>query len=311
LQWWNGSQWLDYTPGTVVKIPGSNLTADGPLLVRMAVTKDQIYEGPEVLTLSASNTGGSSNVMGSGTIRDDGQGNLFVEGNQSGTPDLPGTPGAPASLDDDRVVPLAPKILGAGRSETQANAWTPPWTDFLTYPGLHVLDSVQASSAWFWNQESQGMSGHVMAGGTGGFVEGLSVLRRTDELIDSFNRETDPDLHVQHAVADTRMQANELRLRAYLMQTGMLREPIGQYEVKKETTATVSRSEPVVAHASVDSWRTPVPESAAEADPYAQRGRLGFSQQLQANARTALWDRTPVRESPAKSSFFSHKQKTA
>lgn len=108
LQVFNGDQWVDYTPGTVVKVPGTDTSASGQLLVRVVVNNDDLFENRETLSLTATNTGGSS-AAGLGTIVDDGTGTLFGSANTSGTPDVLGTstdPSLPTALDDDRIITI-------------------------------------------------------------------------------------------------------------------------------------------------------------------------------------------------------------
>ena len=90
LQYFDGSNWVNYTSGTVAT------PASGTLLVRVAVVNDSVYEGPEAFLLRVSNTAGTS-TYGTGTIHDDGTGVVF---NNQGQVD----PNAPR--DDDR--PAAP-----------------------------------------------------------------------------------------------------------------------------------------------------------------------------------------------------------
>jgi uncharacterized delta-60 repeat protein len=90
LQYFNGSAWVDYTAGTSVAIPADGTT----LLVRTTVTADSVYEGPETVTLKATNTGGTP-ATGTGTIRDDGQGDVYPD-NANGATD------PNAAIDDDR-----------------------------------------------------------------------------------------------------------------------------------------------------------------------------------------------------------------
>ena len=69
LQFWNGSQWLDYLPGMHVKVPGTHTAVDGELLVRLAVTNDSASENLETLTLLAANVNGTA-ALGLGGILD-------------------------------------------------------------------------------------------------------------------------------------------------------------------------------------------------------------------------------------------------
>ncbi|GAB6390181.1 VCBS domain-containing protein [Stutzerimonas marianensis] len=89
LEYYDGNAWLGYTPGSQVVIPSGD-----KLLVRVAINQDNIHEGNESFTLTATTASGSS--VGFGTINDEGEGDLYGPGNTSGTPDSGG------SLDDDR-----------------------------------------------------------------------------------------------------------------------------------------------------------------------------------------------------------------
>jgi hypothetical protein len=87
LQFFDGTSWRDYTPGSLVIIPSGSNT----LLVRVAVVNDTLLEGSETFRLVASNTGGRS-ASGTGTLVDDGSSpSIFAADNTSGQP-TPGTP---------------------------------------------------------------------------------------------------------------------------------------------------------------------------------------------------------------------------
>ena len=103
LQFFNGTTWVDYLPGSFVQIPA---TSHGELLVRVAVVNDTPLETVggvgETFTLVATNTGGID-ATGTGTIMDDGTGDLFGAANSTGYPDAVGSAAdLPAVLDDDR-----------------------------------------------------------------------------------------------------------------------------------------------------------------------------------------------------------------
>ncbi|WP_217474757.1 VCBS domain-containing protein [Stutzerimonas stutzeri] len=89
LEYYNGSAWVGYTPGSQVVIPSGD-----KLLVRVAIKQDNVHEGNESFTLTATTASGSS--VGFGTINDEGEGDRYTGSNTSGTPDSGG------SLDDDR-----------------------------------------------------------------------------------------------------------------------------------------------------------------------------------------------------------------
>ncbi len=94
LEYWNGTAWTAYTSGTV------SLNANGKLLVRTPITNDTIADNNETFKLSATNTGGTAGT-GTATIKDDGTGTLFTNGNPTGdTP--PSNPNGP--FNDDRPI---------------------------------------------------------------------------------------------------------------------------------------------------------------------------------------------------------------
>lgn len=90
LEYFDGSAWQIYIVNSSVLIP----TGD-KLLVRIAVNQDDVHEGNESFTLSAFVSQNISST-GIGTINDEGEGDVYLPGNTSGTPDSGGT------LDDDR-----------------------------------------------------------------------------------------------------------------------------------------------------------------------------------------------------------------
>jgi hypothetical protein len=99
LQYFNGSGWVDYTPGASVNLSAGTV---GSLLVRTAIFNDSpaVVEGSESFTLTAT-FAGNVKADGTGTIVDDGVGDIFLGANNSNTPDATGAQGYPA-LDDDR-----------------------------------------------------------------------------------------------------------------------------------------------------------------------------------------------------------------
>jgi hypothetical protein len=93
---------VPYTANSFVQIPATGTT----LLVRTAITNDIPYEGSEIFTLTAFNTGGIGD-QGIGTIKDDGTGSMW---------DANGNPVMPASgpvvttgvlPDDDRPLEVS------------------------------------------------------------------------------------------------------------------------------------------------------------------------------------------------------------
>jgi VCBS repeat-containing protein len=97
LQYLSASTWTNYAPGLAVALDNA-----GNLLVRTGVENDAVSEGVESLQLIARNGAGTANASpGLSTIRDDGQGGYFEDGNTTTTSAVPGG----VVLDDDR--PLA------------------------------------------------------------------------------------------------------------------------------------------------------------------------------------------------------------
>jgi hypothetical protein len=98
IEYWNGSEWVAYTPGGLVSIP-----AEGPLYVRVNIVaeQDEPFEGPETFVLVATNASGTP-AEGTGTIVDDGTGDYWI-----GDATEPATAAELAAagivLDDDRV----------------------------------------------------------------------------------------------------------------------------------------------------------------------------------------------------------------
>jgi hypothetical protein len=95
LQVYNGSQWVDYAPGSFAMIPGGSQV----LLVRTRLVQDGLHEGPRTFTLTATNTDAQS-ATGVALLLDDGKGDLFPDAG-------PGSDGLPTldlatARDDDR-----------------------------------------------------------------------------------------------------------------------------------------------------------------------------------------------------------------
>jgi hypothetical protein len=93
LQYFNGTAWVDYVPGSQVAIPASGTT----LLVRTAIVNDSIYEAEETFSLLATSANGTVS-SGIATIIDDGT-EVVYDPNGDPTTETP---------DDDRPKPLPP-----------------------------------------------------------------------------------------------------------------------------------------------------------------------------------------------------------
>jgi hypothetical protein len=118
LQYFDGTAWRDYTPGSVVAIPPGGKT----LLVRVAIVNDTPLEGPESFRLVATNTSGAA-ARGTATVFDDGtNGNVFTASNNTGVPtkdiadnDTPPPPPPPPVIQAEpprvQAAPLPPAPL--------------------------------------------------------------------------------------------------------------------------------------------------------------------------------------------------------
>jgi len=184
LQVYNGTAWVDYTPGSFVAIPVSGTT----LLVRTAITNDSpaVFEGPETFTLTATNTGTTS-ATGTGTILDNGTGDVFPN-NTTGAAD----PSA-AKDNDIPTVAVSSVVVNEGSpyavvevSLSKASVFPIAFTPALTNDSGTVGTDTTASAALeYFNGTAwvSAASGITLAPGT------MSVLLRT-----AVNQDTDPEL---------------------------------------------------------------------------------------------------------------------
>ena len=93
LEYYNGTNWVAYTPGDKVAITN----ADGTLLVRNPIINDSVFEGAETYQLKVTpyKTDGvtpGSSTTGTATILDDGTGDIYGPTDGSKTPSDPGHP---------------------------------------------------------------------------------------------------------------------------------------------------------------------------------------------------------------------------
>jgi hypothetical protein len=140
LEYWNGGAWTAYTPGTFVKVPGNTPTADGQLLVRVAIKQDTDFEVSEHFGLTVINAGGKFDT-GTGTILDNGSlpGAIFTGAVASnGTPVLDTT----TPKDDDR--PFNPAYI----NDLRINEGS-PWAVFTIngVPTAQISLSLPAGTA--------------------------------------------------------------------------------------------------------------------------------------------------------------------
>ena len=127
LEFWNGSAWVAYTPGSFARIPSDGDTTpdeSAALLVRVPIQADSPLDGGETFTLTATNTGGSS-ANGIATIVDDGSGTLFTT-----RADDPATPNVNEALAG--VIPASP-------TSPAAPATTPTATTPIADPATQAI----------------------------------------------------------------------------------------------------------------------------------------------------------------------------
>lgn len=105
------SKWTNYTHSNTVK-----LSANKSLLVRVPITNDTTYEGPESFrlkgTFGGTNNDASEGTGGIGTIYDDATGDYWAADNNTATPALP----SGISLDDDRPIDINDITVNEGSS---------------------------------------------------------------------------------------------------------------------------------------------------------------------------------------------------
>ncbi|VUZ25498.1 Uncharacterised protein, partial [uncultured Comamonas sp.] len=132
-----GQTWHDYVPGTSVEITG----ADGKLLVRTPIVNDDLTEISEDFTLEVKVLGGKATAIGTGTIRDDGTGEIWVPEDREdpSSPLKPNPdPGQPDYVvpDVDNRDPSAPPTSVTTPEDTPVSGRVPgtdPDGDALTY----------------------------------------------------------------------------------------------------------------------------------------------------------------------------------
>ncbi|MDP3055037.1 MAG: VCBS domain-containing protein [Methylobacter sp.] len=100
LQYYNGSQWVDYTAGSNITLTGSTL------LIRTAIINDDVFEGQEGFALGVTKISAGTTVYGTASIYDDGTGDVYLESNTTGTPNATTDEDYP-DLDDDRSLEFA------------------------------------------------------------------------------------------------------------------------------------------------------------------------------------------------------------
>ncbi|MEI8168094.1 MAG: tandem-95 repeat protein, partial [Rhodoferax sp.] len=100
LQYFDGTAWQNYIPGSLVAIPAGGTT----LLVRTAIINDTVFEVSESLRLKVSNSGGVS-FEGIATIKDDASSsNVYLADNRTGVP-------TSGEANDDQPKPVAPDTV--------------------------------------------------------------------------------------------------------------------------------------------------------------------------------------------------------
>jgi hypothetical protein len=134
LQFFDGSAWRDYTPGSLVQIPSGGNT----LLVRVAIVNDALLEGAETFRLAASNSGGTT-ARGNLTIVDDGSSaNTFLADNSTGV-------ASQGLRDDDTPAPTppsaAPPVLTVTARTTPAPATAAGPTELPPAPVFRVVET--------------------------------------------------------------------------------------------------------------------------------------------------------------------------
>jgi hypothetical protein len=203
LQYFDGSNWVDYTPGTPVLIPAAGL------MVRTAIVNDAGFEGPETfqLVVSPCSSSGAVNGMaayGTATILDDATGDIFNND---------GTVNTIATKNDDRVALNAEKTVAPIIPEPMPVRPSPP-------ADVHVQVAVAQAYAELRSPSSFSMSNTISATTAGVRAQvSMGIVQ-----LDQFDRPTDPNLFVLPAVKQARYESLEAQLPTLIMQSGLLDE---------------------------------------------------------------------------------------
>lgn len=100
LEYYNGAEWVNYTADSTLTLASSTL------LVRTTITQDSTFEGQESFALAVTKVSAEdTTVYATGSIYDDGTGDIYLAGNTSGSADTSGS-GYPVSKDDDRTLAI-------------------------------------------------------------------------------------------------------------------------------------------------------------------------------------------------------------
>jgi hypothetical protein len=156
-------------------------------------------------------------------------------------------------------------------------------------PAVHVQMAAQESRQSLSITPAAGNTASVaVTRSTGGRMEGDSVLHQTNQLIDKFDRPTDPNLFVLPQVKETRNQSFDVKAPALTMQSGLLIQEISP----QDSTAVSVRISQVNQFTLADQTlaeliQTPVPQQVAHADEPSEGERLAQKQALHLAAARA------------------------
>ena len=134
LEYYDGSAWVGYTPGSQVVIPSGD-----KLLVRVAINQDNVHEGNESFTLTATASVGSS--IGIGTINDEGEGDVYLPGNRTGAPDVPGSNGSPVPDDDRPTIAISSVSVNEGETAEFVVSLDKPSSTAISFSPNLVTDT--------------------------------------------------------------------------------------------------------------------------------------------------------------------------
>jgi VCBS repeat-containing protein len=144
LEFFNGTSWELYNPNNPPQIPSGNV-----LLVRIPILQDDVHEGLESFTLTAS-AAGYTTASGAGVINDEGEGDVYLASNTTGTPNTDTDPGYPV-LDDDRPIvsvtdisvtegDVAQIVVSIDKISTQPIRFTPALVSGTADVGVDTAD---------------------------------------------------------------------------------------------------------------------------------------------------------------------------
>jgi hypothetical protein len=218
IEFWNGSEWIAYAPGSLIQ-----LDSDGKALVRVLLAPEQeaAFDNNEPFALTAANTGGISATPATVTIKDDGTGDVFTTTDPTGitlttvTPPIPvnGVVSAADAVnlpDDDRPLAVSDVTVNEGSpfAVFKVTGATGEYTSLRLTSGTATVGTDTGTALQFfngttWVNYNAGDFVQIPAGGL--LVRAAINVDLLDENSETFNLvATSPGGHLPLALAQSK-----------------------------------------------------------------------------------------------------------